>query len=542
MKLQSYLVVLVATFLMEFCGSFPIPLHQHRLIMTNYDLSPMNNPYLLYRHFLKDKLAVCNDGTSAGYYIRRNDSSTSWVVYLEGGQYCHNERSCAERLNQSNLYSLMSSNQWREFKQGDGILNPDEWRNPLFWNANHVYVPYCSSDMWTGNVTQKTKYGTSLHFRGAYIIRSVIKHLMQNGLASASQIMISGSSAGAIGVLQNIDAISSLVSNMVSSERGAAATSNISIRGLVDSGWFLDSGNAINCGDVTDPNECHPLLIFKAGAEYWHSVLAPSCVSSKSTSSRHKCFLGDEVFPTIRTPVFVFQWIYDSAQILADNKALEMNPGLFFKNQRNHKYMMNLGKRLRSSLINSKVHGVFAPSCIGHSALGITNLGTKALSKITIHGKSLNEALRCWIESLSPRIKSEAETTTVQRDEKQQKQPLEHHQHQHPQPQQSQHSQQSQQPQHPQQSHQQCATRLIESCSYFNCHDHCPQLTNPFTGQTMKLPSRMIKPYTSGQMTEDMSPPHNHRDQQMEWPSDQARINLELLSKLLGDLMKGRRK
>ena len=38
---------------------------------------------LLRKFFYNDEI-TCNDGTSAGYYIRRNPSSKRWIVFLEG--------------------------------------------------------------------------------------------------------------------------------------------------------------------------------------------------------------------------------------------------------------------------------------------------------------------------------------------------------------------------------------------------------------------------------------------------------------------------
>ena len=38
----------------------------------------------LSRKFFYDHEVTCNDGTSAGYYIRRNYQSKRWIVFLEG--------------------------------------------------------------------------------------------------------------------------------------------------------------------------------------------------------------------------------------------------------------------------------------------------------------------------------------------------------------------------------------------------------------------------------------------------------------------------
>src|ERR1041384_8009238 len=64
-------------------------------------------------HFVKNaesRFAVCNDGTDAGYYLRRGTGTGSkrWVIFLVGGGFCNSISSCAERARTSP--DLMSSN------------------------------------------------------------------------------------------------------------------------------------------------------------------------------------------------------------------------------------------------------------------------------------------------------------------------------------------------------------------------------------------------------------------------------------------------
>ena len=45
-----------------------------------------------------DKRALCNDYTRAGFFIRRNESSNDWIVFLESGGLCYNTDSCNKRF------------------------------------------------------------------------------------------------------------------------------------------------------------------------------------------------------------------------------------------------------------------------------------------------------------------------------------------------------------------------------------------------------------------------------------------------------------
>ena len=41
--------------------------------------------------------------------------------------------------------------------EGRDILDTNPTKNPLFYNYNHVVVPYCSSDLWLGEETNNTE-------------------------------------------------------------------------------------------------------------------------------------------------------------------------------------------------------------------------------------------------------------------------------------------------------------------------------------------------------------------------------------------------
>ena len=43
-------------------------------------------------------MALCNDFTQAGFFIRRNSASNNWIVFLESGGLCYNRDSCNRRF------------------------------------------------------------------------------------------------------------------------------------------------------------------------------------------------------------------------------------------------------------------------------------------------------------------------------------------------------------------------------------------------------------------------------------------------------------
>jgi hypothetical protein len=70
----------------------------------------------------------------------------------------------------------------------------------------------------------------TLHFRGRAILDALLEDLRINqGLADASEVVVSGSSAGGLTVYLHLDAIA------------AAFGTNTRVVGMVDAGYFLDA-------------------------------------------------------------------------------------------------------------------------------------------------------------------------------------------------------------------------------------------------------------------------------------------------------------
>jgi hypothetical protein len=131
--------------------------------------------------------------------------------------------------------------------QGRDLLDSDITANPTFYDYNHVNVPYCSSDLWLGNDSRAFDFVASdvedlqaefltywyrpesdnlqFTFRGLVIFRSIIAELASE-LNNASEIILAGSSAGGIGVVNHAKWIYDQFN------------ANISI--ITDSSWFID--------------------------------------------------------------------------------------------------------------------------------------------------------------------------------------------------------------------------------------------------------------------------------------------------------------
>lgn len=102
----------------------------------------------------------------------------------------------------------MTSTTWPETRDIGGILSPSPTENPYWFNANHVFVPYCSSDSWSGR-RSKPESRDSFRFMGSLIVRQVIADLIPLGLGNpqGTDLLMAGSSAGGLGVMLNLDKV-----------------------------------------------------------------------------------------------------------------------------------------------------------------------------------------------------------------------------------------------------------------------------------------------------------------------------------------------
>ena len=188
---------------------------------------------------ITDKEAVCNDNSHAVYYIG-NDGKRSpkkWIIFFESGGLCTSKADCNKRYTNKNSTVLMSSKAFPDRVIGRDLLSSSESENPTFHDYCHVLVPYCSSDLWLGETTNLKKpfdfvddsLVNNFRFRGQRIFRSVFADLKSN-LSLATEVVVSGSSAGGIGVLNHAKWLSN----------SFFARNQTKLRFIIDSAWFIN--------------------------------------------------------------------------------------------------------------------------------------------------------------------------------------------------------------------------------------------------------------------------------------------------------------
>ena len=107
------------------------------------------------------------------------------------------------------------------------------------------------------------------------------------GLADSTELYLAGSSAGGTGVLVNLDRVAGLVRRLGGRAR---------VRGIVDSGWFLDNPPFASAGQqAVSPSET-----VRAGAHLWRARVPDSCARN-FPGQEWKCFFGYRIYPHIRS-------------------------------------------------------------------------------------------------------------------------------------------------------------------------------------------------------------------------------------------------
>eukprot|EP00416_Gambierdiscus_australes_P024054 CAMPEP_0171075066 /NCGR_PEP_ID=MMETSP0766_2-20121228/12548_1 /TAXON_ID=439317 /ORGANISM="Gambierdiscus australes, Strain CAWD 149" /LENGTH=406 /DNA_ID=CAMNT_0011531901 /DNA_START=17 /DNA_END=1238 /DNA_ORIENTATION=+ len=294
--------------------------------------------------------AVCNDGSPAGYYFKNGTGDNNiWIVYLEGGGWCGDQRDCEWRCQYMSA-PWCSSDTWTDTRQvvsGLFVTNKERLRG-----AYNVFVPQCSSDAHMGN---GESFG--MQFRGAKIVEAVFKDLVRLGLGRDRHdlVLFGGESAGARGAMVNLDYVTGFLGER---ER------TVDVVGFLDSPLWIDmppkpgsrfagfrrqSRNVLKHANVTR--------------------LGDICPGLYPQSQRFKCIMGQYRLPHMRTPYFIVASQYDSFQ-------LGLNLGHPFPvGQEDEEYAERFRNSTRRSLSsiammamqNNSHVGVYSSACYVHA-------------------------------------------------------------------------------------------------------------------------------------------------------------------------------
>ena len=304
-------------------------------------------------------------------------------------------RSLSSRINpyMTSITTYIRDNHSLSEVEGRDMLSDSQELNPMFHDFNRIVVPYCSSDLWLAEDTMvpngvnlssnnpqrqflNRNYSAEAErlqfaFRGRTILKAMIQQLLLNSnLTNATEILLAGSSAGGLGVVNIAQWITDKLKNYT-------VTANISI--LIDSSWFIDfRGNIFRRFDGTqdstgvnqNDNRLFNLIESIPQCSTTTSTGSPCCLSLE-------CILLDErYFPVGDIPVMVVFSLYD-VFLLANTIAQETPPGELTDSQSLPSLGINFiqtvaeyGGAMNSSIIDTVPHvnklSYIATHCFQH--------------------------------------------------------------------------------------------------------------------------------------------------------------------------------
>ena len=254
-----------------------------------------------------------------------------------------------------------------------------------------MFLPYCSQDLWTGQANSTSPASSTApgwYFSGHLILNAVLDELVaSHGLRDATQIVLSGWSAGGFGVYHNID--------WLAARFPAARVVGAPIAGYEFYAWpYGGKGN-------TGPSA---LADFSAGAmasgaynALWQSYVPPACLADHAADPG-ACLLPGLSYGYITTPLFIIEAQGDSVVLMYHDSV----PNL--KNRKSvtppvRAYMAGFAANqsvcLAAALAPKSGDGVFNPSCFIHT--GFKN-------SFTINGTGYLDAFRAWLGGASVKL------------------------------------------------------------------------------------------------------------------------------------------
>ncbi len=223
--------------------------------------------------------ARCNDGTTFDFVVSPAPSPTGeWVIYLQGGGFCDGTYVTCKPGTSGNLrdptYLSSSSDPADRAALAAVGVTPVLQRtadNPRFRNANLALAYYCSSDLYTGTLTEPVMLeGLSRRFTGRLNAKAMLDVLRQRyGLDDsnpATKILYQGGSAGGNGVRNTVDLLVHSMPN--AAQAGHAAPE----AGFMPLGWS-DPNHSIAGSSKTDR------AFYQYVAGVWHSQTSAECTA-----------------------------------------------------------------------------------------------------------------------------------------------------------------------------------------------------------------------------------------------------------------------
>jgi hypothetical protein len=264
-----------------------------------------------------DPNALCDDGTTPAFWVRPGYGSgiNTWLIWFGGGGACESQAACASYVAHNSAPQLESSNGFLP-TPGNGITSSSQTENPVLYNANTIYLHYCTSDTWAGSKRGTGTYNqldsNTWNFEGRRNATAFIKSIgeLLPQFANAQEIILGGDSSGGVGVVE--------VANDVIPLLPPAALKLM----VVDAGYMID----FPAYDSSVPQIFESPQVpdfFESDIEnerfpYWNARGDSVCDSQATTVTQHmECYNTAYILANgyITIPTFVANSLLDTSQV-----------------------------------------------------------------------------------------------------------------------------------------------------------------------------------------------------------------------------------
>jgi hypothetical protein len=320
--------------------------------------------------------AVCNDGSPAGYYfVESTSGSSDWLLFQQGGGWCYDAASCAKRSG-----DLTSSKGWAATQDLHGIFDSVE---PHIAAMNKIFVPYCSSDGWAGNVGPNPAV-RGWSFRGHDIVTALIAEAtgtLGMGAVKGTRVMYGGCSAGARGALFNIDRMGSILTN-------ALPAGNLArFGGLLDSCFWVDQEPMPSAHGPSFMKQTQDVLTLSNGT----ASIMPACAAAYP-DELWRCLFGQYTLPFLASDYLLHSFQYDLFQLTGETGVPIPN-----KTPAQLAYAELFRNDTRAGVARDVTGSqqVHLPACFKHC-----NTQTPEFSTLATGGYTLEQATASWFWGL----------------------------------------------------------------------------------------------------------------------------------------------
>jgi len=253
-----------------------------------------------------------------------------------------------------------------------------------------VYLKYCDGGSFSGNNETVSSYkGRELFYRGKRNREAAYASLLTKGLTSATDVVVSGCSAGGLATFLHTDQWCDALAVDAPGVKKCA--------GMPDSGFFLDYedpryGRRPSSGlDNTPGGTYHSGLKWLFATMNATDGVNADCIAAKSTGGTptddpaYLCMFAEHTAVFTHTPLFPLQSMYDSWQtghvLYYPNTAADVNV-----------LGANISTRLHANLIGPHpLSGAFLDACWHHCGMW---------NEIRIDGELVSVAFQKWYEGL----------------------------------------------------------------------------------------------------------------------------------------------